>query len=75
MKDFLLRNLEVNDSVVMMMPRYRTLVVGRILHFSKKMVRVRYKNLYGSFDEISRKPADLVKVDGPELTNYLLLKE
>lgn len=75
MKDFLLRELEVNDSVVMIVPNYRNMVLGRIISISAKTVRVQYQNNYEKLAEVSRYPGDVVKVDGPDLTRYLLIKE
>ena len=50
------------------------MTLGRVVAFSPKMVRVVYQDWYNRDQESSRKPGELVKVDGPDLTMYLLKK-
>lgn len=75
MKDFLLRDIEVGDFVITTSPGYKSFMVGRIKSFTEKRVYVQFKNNYGKIDDILRDPRDLVKVDGPELTKYFLVKD
>lgn len=74
MEDFLKRPLAVGDSVVFITPSYRSFTLGRIESFTAKKVRV----LTGS-RSWDNKPQtllqdsdQLVKVDGPDLTMYML---
>jgi hypothetical protein len=46
MKDFLNRDVEVGDSVIIMAPGYRSLVLGRIVALTPKNVRVGYMNTW-----------------------------
>ena len=72
MEDFLKRKLSIGDSVVFIPPYSKTMTLGRVVAFSPKMVRVVYQDWYKRDQESSRKPGELVKVDGPDLTMYLL---
>ena len=85
MEDFLKRKLEIGDSVVFIPPYSKTMTLGRVAYsktmtlgrvvaFSPKMVRVVYRAWKDQEREVSRKPGELVKVDGPDLTMYLLKK-
>lgn len=79
MQDFLKREITIGDSVIMIIPRYRNLVLGRVIKISPKTVSVQYSVPFGyrkgEVKEVSRVPEDVVKVDGPELTMYLLMKD
>lgn len=79
MQDFLKREIAIDDSVIMIIPGYRNLVLGRVIRISPKTVRVQYSVPFGyrkgEVKEVSRAPEDVVKVDGPELTMYLLMKD
>jgi hypothetical protein len=74
MEDFLKRKLELGDSVVFIPPYSKTMTLGRVVAFSPKMVRVVYRSWGNTDSESSRYPGELVKVDGPDLTMYLLKK-
>jgi hypothetical protein len=80
MNDFLGRPLELGDSVIIIAPRYRSLVLARIIGFTPRNVRVCYMNTWnygkdGLYEELLQSPGQLVKVDGPDLTHYLLKKD
>ena len=72
MEDFLKRKLSIGDSIVFIPPYSKTMTLGRVIAFSPKMVRVVYQGWNNRELESSRKPGELVKVDGPDLTMYLL---
>jgi hypothetical protein len=74
MEDFLKRKLNIDDSVVFIPPYSKTMTLGRVVALSPKMVRVIYHDWRNLEYETSRKPGELVKVDGPDLTMYLLKK-
>lgn len=80
MKDFLGRNLEIGDSVIVIAPNYRHFVLARIIKFTPNRVRVSFMNTWnyggdGYYTEILQDPSQLTKVDGPDLTMYLLKNE
>lgn len=77
MEDFLMRPLSEGDSVIFLVPGQRTLVLGRVIRFSEKQVRIAYKHPYRHKErsEVSRYPGEIVRVDGPDLTAYLLKKD
>jgi hypothetical protein len=76
MKDFLLRKLEVGDSVIFITPGYRDYTLGRVDSFTPQKVRVlKGHDKYNGEPEFILQTSDqLVKVDGPDLTMYLLKK-
>ncbi len=67
MKDFLGKELYLNDKVVFIAPSYRLLVIGTIIKFTPLKVRVSYKNNWnnsgeGVACEIIQEPNQLVKI-------------
>lgn len=76
MEDFLKRKLEVGDSVIFMLQRYRGFRLGRVMAFTPQKVRVLTgeNSWMGQPITLLQEPHQLVKVDGPELTMYLLKK-
>lgn len=77
MKDFLGRELELGDSVIIIAPSYRHLVLARVIGFTPKNVRVAYMNDWnfgapGFYKELLQIGSQLTKVDGPNLTMHLL---
>ena len=61
MKDFLGKELQIGDSVVVVVPNYRELVLAQIVAFTPKKVRVVYDDRYGKQDLI-QDPHQLVKI-------------
>jgi len=73
MKDFLGRELSLDDSVIMITPGYRDFSLARVVGFTPQYVKVVLKSPgTNSVREMKQKPEQLVKVDGPELTMFLL---
>ena len=74
MKDFLGRELALGDSVIIIAPNYRHFVLARVIKFTPKQVRVAYNNDWNGYGycELLQSPSQLTKVDGPDLTMYLL---
>lgn len=71
MKDFLKRDLTVGDSVIIVTPSYRSFTLARVHSFTATKVRVEY----GEYNrKLLQDPVQLCKVDGPDLTMYLLKK-
>jgi len=52
MKDFLGKELQIGDSVVVVVPNYREFVLAQIVAFTPKKVRVVYEDRYGKQDLI-----------------------
>lgn len=79
MKDFLNRDLELGDSVIIIAPGYRHFVLARVIKFTQTQVRVAFMNTWnyadaGSYTELLQRPYQLTKVDGPDATAYILRK-
>lgn len=68
--DKLGRKLSVGDCVVY--PQKNSLVVGTIKKFNPKMIKVARVPAGSWGGEINKYPSDLVKVDGPEVTMFLI---
>lgn len=73
MDDFIGKPLAVDDYVVIMMPGYRTLVLGKILKFTPKMVTVLFKDTIGRPDTTNILPSSVVRVE-PDDALILKLK-
>ena len=78
-KDFLNREITVGDYVVFPAPYGQGLKLGKITKFTPKNMRVEWsrKNYRGGIDteDTLRQVKECVKVEGPELTMYLLSGE
>jgi len=72
MKDFFGKDLSVGDFVVIMKPNYRELVLGQIIKFSPKQVRVKWGE--EKWDQVSQFPSQVVKIDPNDATMYFLKK-
>ena len=74
-KDFLKRDLAIGDYVVFPAP-YGGMKLGKIIRFSPKQIRVEwtYKGNHGTVGhtDTSRYSNQCVRVEGPDLTMYLL---
>lgn len=75
MKDILNRELAVGDVVAFNPPLYKGLIIGRIVKFNPKMLRVAFKPSRGEMSETNVYSHDVAKLDGPEVTMYLLKQE
>ena len=71
MKDFLDQDLKIGDNVIMITPNYRDLKLAQVVKFTAKNVRVAYNDQYGS-GEMLQHSSQLVRVQGPLVTKYLL---
>lgn len=69
-KDILGRVLNVGDCVAY--PDSNQLKIGRIEKLHAKMVKVTTGNQWRSY--VNKYPSDTTKLDGPDLTMYLLKK-
>ena len=71
MKDFLEQELKIGDNVIMITPNYRDLKLAQVVKFTAKNVRVAYNDQYGK-GNLLQHSSQLVRVEGPVVTKYLL---
>lgn len=71
-KDFLGRTLAIGDRVVMIKSHYKEFQLAQITGFTAKKVRVAWGS--GKWDTHTTDGYRFVKVEGPDLTWYLLAK-
>ena len=70
-KDYLLRPLEVGDHVIYMQQSYRRMRLARIYAFTPSgKVRIRWGD--SDWQTLLQTGDQLVKVEGPDLTAFLL---
>lgn len=75
MKDFLNRDLAVDDHVIFKSPYGASLKLGKIIKFTPQQIRVEYPGWRGDMTSSVRYSKEVVKVEGPDLTFFLLSKE
>ena len=66
--DKLGRNLEMGDCVVY--PSSNSMIIGTIVKFTPKMITVKGVGTYRW--ETRKYSSDVIKIDGPEVTMYLI---
>ena len=74
-KDFLNRPLAVDDYVVFPAPRGGRMKLGKIIKFTPKQIRVEWTSKWNgqvNTDSAVRYSSECVRVEGPDLTFYLL---
>jgi len=77
-KDFLRRDLAIDDYVVFPAPRGAGMKLGKIIKLTPKQIRVEWtykaswRNNEVMSDSAVRYSKECVKVEGPDLTYYLL---
>jgi len=70
-KDYLLRPLEIDDHVIYMEQHYRRMRLARIYAFTASgKVRIRWGE--SQWQTLLQEGSQLVKVEGPDLTAFLL---
>lgn len=78
-KDFLKRDLAIGDYVVFPAPRGGGMKLGKVIKFTPQQIRVEwtYKSYRGNVesDSAPRYASQCVRVEGPDLTMYLLSGE
>jgi hypothetical protein len=70
MRDFLGRELQLDDYVIFQRQSYRGYKLGKIIKFTPQKVRVKYGET--KWEEILQAPDQLVKVEGQEVVMYYL---
>ena len=76
MVDFIGATLSIGDSVILIAPQYRMFVVGKVLAFTPKNIRVAFINTWnfglpGYYTEILQASSQLVRIDSGELASQL----
>lgn len=74
-KDLINRELAVGDVVAFNPPSYKGLTIGKIVKINPKMLRIAFRPSRGEMSETNVYPNDVAKLDGPEVTMYLLKQE
>lgn len=70
-KDYLLREIEIGDHVIFMQQGYRNLKLATIYAFTASgKVRIRWGDK--DWQTLLQEGSQLVKVEGPDLTAFLL---
>ena len=73
MKDFLNREVALDDYVIFKSPYSASLKLGKIIKFTPQFIRVEYPGWReGEMTSTTRKSTECVKVEGPDLTFFLL---
>lgn len=70
MKDFLGRELAIDDYVIYQRQGYRGYNLGKIIKFTPQKVRVKFGE--SKYAEILQNPEQLVKVEGQEAVMFYL---
>ena len=73
-KDFLGRELAIDDAVVFNPPRYKGIILGKVINFTPKGLRVQYTH-QGRIEDTAIIGKNVIKIDGPEATLYLLKRQ
>ena len=76
-KDFLKREINVDDYVICLMPYCRQLGLAKIVKITPKQLRVRFANRIdwrGNPEERVVYPEETVRVEGEDLSFYFLSK-
>ena len=70
MRDFLGRELQLDDYVIFQQQHYRGYRLGKIIKFTPQKVRVKWGD--SKYSELLQAPEQLVKVEGQEAVMYYL---
>jgi hypothetical protein len=70
MRDFLGRELRLDDYVIFQQQSYRGYKLGKVIKFTPQKVRVKYGE--SKYLELLQAPEQLIKVEGEEVTMYYL---
>jgi hypothetical protein len=70
MRDFLGRELQLDDYVIFQRQSYRGYKLGKVIKFTPQKVRVKYGE--SKYLELLQAPEQLIKVEGEEVTMYYL---
>lgn len=71
-RDFLGRKLDIGDRVIMMAQHYREFKLAQIIKMTPKKVKVAWGDR--SWETYTSEPERFVRVEGPDLTWYLMTK-
>jgi hypothetical protein len=70
MRDFLGRELQIDDYVIYQKQSYRGYNLAKVIKFTPQKVRVKYGD--SKYCELLQAPEQLVKVEGQEVVMYYL---
>jgi hypothetical protein len=70
MRDFLGRELQIDDYVIYQKQSYRGYNLAKVIKFTPQKVRVKYGD--SKYCELLQAPNQLVKVEGQEVVMYYL---
>ena len=70
-KDFLGKELAIDDMVVFNPPKYKGIILGKVIRFTPKGIRVQYTH-QSRVEDTALTSRDVLKIDGPEAVLYLL---
>jgi hypothetical protein len=70
MRDFLGRELQIDDYVIYQKQSYRGYNLAKVIKFTPQKVRVKYGD--SKYCELLQAPDQLVKVEGQEVVMYYL---
>jgi len=73
-KDILGRELNIDDVVVFNPPKYKGIILGKIIRFTPKGIRVQFRPNHWAkeLSDTALDGSDVIKIDGPEATLYIL---
>ena len=74
-RDFLNRPITIDDYVVFPGAYNGGMKLGKIIKFTPKNVKVEHPGWRGQMTSTLRAPGQCVKVEGPDLTFFLLSKQ
>ena len=74
-RDFLNRPIALDDYVVFPGAYNGGMKLGRIIKFTPQNVRIEHPGWRGAMTSTLRSPGQCVKVEGPDLTFFLLSKQ
>lgn len=72
-KDFLGKELAVGDFVIFIRQGYRSFKLANVIGLTPMKVRIKWGD--PSWAEMLQNPTSLVKVEGPDLTMFLLQQD
>ena len=72
-KDFLGKELAIGDFVIFIRQGYRSFKLANVIGLTPKKVRVKWGDQ--AWAELLQEPKSLVKVEGPDLTMFLLQQD
>lgn len=73
-KDIVGRELAIGDVVAFNPPKYKGIILGKVVKFTTKGIRVQFKRGHHELTDTAISSNDVIKVDSPEAIMYILKK-